>query len=279
MSNRRFAGRPVRASRVGRYGVRSIRARTAARVLMARNRQSFQLARARHILAVQGAGGATEVKAVDQRTGGTVTAFFSTGGSVSSPCGTGNGDTSGYPEEGSGFYNRIGRRIRMKSLHIRGYISPGGGNAAAVSQQMGRIMVLYDRQTNGAAPSIADILTNYDADGTARTTPAALCGLNLNNRDRFVVLRDHQVILPAIGINGATPANTAPGDVRNQDGNLVNMFIPLKGLEMHFKASSATGPITDIATGSLLIVTVSNQDANASPAWSFTWSGRLRFVD
>lgn len=184
------------------------------------------------------------------------------------------------PEEGSSFYNRIGRRIRMKSLHLRGQINPSNTNANAVPQGQARIMVVYDRQSNGALPALSDLILAYSASGA--TTSAVLDGINMNNRDRFLVLMDNQVTLPAIGVNGATPANITmyPDPNANAGGNqgtiMVNRFIKLKGLETHFKAS--TGAIGDIATGALLVFTLSS-DPNASQAYNFNWTSRLKFYD
>jgi len=158
------------------------------------------------------------------------------------------------PLEGASFYNRIGRRIRMKSLHFRCKIMPSNNNATALPQPVIlRQMIIYDRQCNGAFPALADILTAYSNAGTTSSQP--LDGLNMNNRDRFEILLDNQVILPAMGINGASPASTVLNYTSANEKNSgepqgqinMNRFIKLRGLETHFKASA--GAIGDIATG------------------------------
>lgn len=186
------------------------------------------------------------------------------------------------PVEGAAFYQRIGRRIRMKSLHIRGYIIPSNANTAAIEQDLKRIMVIYDRQANGSAPVLADVLTGYASDGS--TNSNASQHLNMNNRDRFVVLMDLQVLTPALGINGASAASTATiaADINANCGTTqgtlnINRYIRLKGLETHFKASA--GSIGDIATGSLLLMTVGLNDTNATSAWQLGVSTRLKFYD
>lgn len=191
--------------------------------------------------------------------------------------------TFNLPVEGASFYNRIGRRIRMKSLHLRATIVLGGLNAAAItSPTPGRVMVVYDRQTNGAVPTAADLIAAYSAAGVVTNGP--LDGLNMNNRDRFIVLMDDQLIFPPIGINGATPASTAltfqaGNDTQGQgpQGQFnINRFIKLRGLETHFKASA--GNIGDIATGSLLLFTIS-ADGAANGAYQLYWTSRLKFLD
>lgn len=221
-----------------------------------------------------------EIKAVDSQGGaGCVFDFLTAGTVYNALAATSAAPTLGNPVEGSSFYNRIGRRIRMKSLQITGTIRPSNGNAAAVPDQFGRLLVIYDRQPNGALPSLADIITNYDEAGTTGSTAHA--GINLNNRSRFVVLRDRRFYLPPLGINGATPAAQQGVTMVPTDDTsfLFREFIKLGGLETQYKASTATGPIGDISTGSLIIATVSTADANATSAWRFTGNVRLRFED
>lgn len=224
------------------------------------------------VLRARRGSGGTELKSVD-----VATATFPLGT-------TANFGVTNVPVEGASFYNRIGRRIRMKSLHINGFITISGGNAAALtSPSYARIMVIYDRQANGANPAIADILTSVTAAGATAST--VLDGINMNNRDRFSVLMDEKVLLPPIGINGATPANTSSlvsmdpnanaGDARQGQMN-VNRFIKLKGLETHYKATA--GAIADISTGALTLVTFGD-DANATAAYNFKWTSRLKFFD
>lgn len=187
------------------------------------------------------------------------------------------------PVEGAGFFQRIGRRIRMKSVHIRGVLELNGNNGAAITNpQAGRIMVVYDRQANGALPALADLIQSVTPAGATSTT--SLDGINMNNRDRFYVLMDDQIVLPPVGINGASSASNVLTFVNPNDtacdgyqGRLnVNRYIKLKGLETHYKASA--GAIGDIATGSLFMFTFSN-DTNANPAYNIIWSARLKFYD
>jgi len=84
--------------------------------------------------------------------------------------------------QGTEFNTRIGRKITMKSIQIRGYAaivdSPASGS-------LNRVMLIYDTQPNGALPAASDVLN-------ANTATSML---NLNNRDRFKVLMDKQFAL------------------------------------------------------------------------------------
>lgn len=191
------------------------------------------------------------------------------------------------PVQGAAFYNRVASRIRMRSLMIRAHIYASGNNLVALLiPTMARIMVVYDRQPNGALPTPADLLTAYGSSGSVTST--VFDNLNMNNKDRFTVLMDNQVLLPVVGVSGAPPTNTAFAAYVDPNQNagvggpqaVVNMnrFIKLKGLETHYKAS--TGAIGDIATGSLLLFFFSDDTNPAvTSAYAVSWSARLKFHD
>ena len=82
---------------------------------------------------------------------------------------------------GSDFTDRVGRKVHLHSWSIRGFLSPVD---SLVDTSNIRMMVVLDLQTNGAAPSITDILKS--------SSPSSQ--LNLNNRDRFRVLMDKMVV-------------------------------------------------------------------------------------
>lgn len=176
------------------------------------------------------------------------------------------------PVEGSGFNNRIGRRIRMKSLQLRGFIYIDNTNAAVRNPGLLRLMFVYDRQPNGAVPSVADLLLTTDPSGATGSTVYA--GVNMNNRDRFFVLRDRTIPIPPLGINGV--ASTTVGTmVYGPPSELkIEEFINLRGLEAHFKAT--TGAVTDIATGSIIMLTHSTY---TDCGYSCSMSTRLKFYD
>lgn len=215
---------------------------------------------------------AAELKSVD--TTAQVYAFNSAGAVAAAPL--------NVPVSGAAFYQRIGNKISMKSLQLRGEILPSGANAAAVSEQTARIIVYYDRQANGAAPTVADVLTSTMSNGSTAST--AIDFININNRDRFAILMDQQVLLAALGINGASAASSATVaiDINNNANGTqgqfnINRFIKLKGLETVFKASA--GNIGDISAGAIGVLTISTGDVNATSAWQLIMSSRLRYYD
>ena len=79
---------------------------------------------------------------------------------------------------GTDYTDRIGRKILMKSVNLIGTIVP---QDTTVSANLSRVMLVYDKQPTGALPVITDILN----------TSNSLSQINLNNRDRFVILANH----------------------------------------------------------------------------------------
>lgn len=183
------------------------------------------------------------------------------------------------PLLGSAFFNRLSNRTRGVSLQLTGYFSPTGTNAAALGINYMRVVVYYDRQANGASPSQAALLTDTTAAGTAAgVVPES--GLNMNNRDRFLILRDRKILMPSLGINGvAIGANGLVTCIDDHGkGSLAYQeFIKLKGLETLYNSTNG-GTVADISAGAFGLL-VFNADASGSPAWNFTLQTRFKFLD
>jgi len=173
---------------------------------------------------------------------------------------------------GSSFFNRIGRKIEMKSIHLKGYLNPVRTNAAA---DYARVMLVYDAQTNGTAPAIADILQDTDQAGTNAT--GVFSSANLNNRDRFKILCDYRIVLPSLTVTAGVVTN--PGFIDPVTAAFdLERFVKLKGLVTQFKADSSPAVIGDIATGGLFLVTFGGTPSG-SEGFQFTGSFRIRYTD
>lgn len=182
------------------------------------------------------------------------------------------------PRLGSAFFNRLSNRTRGVSLQLTGLIIPTYSNAAAIAEDFIRIIIYYDRQPNGANPSIADIVTNTDATGAATTTNYGF--INMNNRDRFMILRDRRVATPQLAINGVsdTPSSLVTDlNVNGGKGFNYQEFIKLKGLESLYNSTNG-GTVGDISAGAFGIL-IFNNDASGSPGWGFKLNVRFKFLD
>lgn len=181
---------------------------------------------------------------------------------------------------GSSFYQRVGRKIEMKSVRIIGYVNL---RVPLIMQTnytayLARVMIVYDRQTNGALPAMSDILQNVDYTGVGLTT--SLSSINLNNRDRFSIIRDQIIYMPFVRSNNATPDPYVDYIVPTADPVTptynIDMYCKLKGLATQYKADSAVPTIGDVATGALYLVTLG---AYATSAWQINTTSRLRYLD
>lgn len=176
-------------------------------------------------------------------------------------------------QEGTGFYNRIGRKITMKSLRLKAQIGITG-NESNLFEYL-RIMIVYDRQPTGSAPAIADILQDVSQAGVASTDSKS--SLNLNNSDRWLVLADIPIEAPYADKDASNWLAQAVFDYKKNEVN-IDRFINLRGLEAHFKSTS--NPITeaDITTGTLYLVTYGSTAAASAP-YQLLASTRMRYFD
>lgn len=171
------------------------------------------------------------------------------------------------PVNGPEIYQRIGRKIYMKSIHIRGHIF----NSSTAQQDVARVLLIYDSQSNAGVPVLANILQ----DSNAAAASTGLSHLNLVNRQRFKVLKDYQVTLPSV-TNTANVLSNGPVLMDPIENTFnINWFVKLRGLETIFNATNG-GTSADISSGNILLVTVS---ASAGSTWNLAYSSRLRYYD
>jgi len=156
---------------------------------------------------------------------------------------------------GTDYTNRIGRKLVMKSIYFKGVIAPSGVTNPGGDHL--RTILLYDKQTNGAAPTPADILTVVDP-----TSP-----MNLNNRDRFIVLKDWNH-----GIEAATyTAGVLSGGSPRQKPIKV-----YKSCNYEVIFNNTTNAVTSIQTGGVFLLTL---DSTGTGVETLTYFCRIRFDD
>lgn len=180
------------------------------------------------------------------------------------------------PAVGAAFFNRIGRKIRMKSLFIEIGIGP---SATAAADDNWRFLIVYDRQSDNLMPAITDVLADVSYAGTTTTT--TFSHLNMANKDRFLILMDERRMLPAVGNSAGTPyyasgapCNTAP------DTYMFKRYIKLKGLETRYSVDAGTPAYSDITTGALWFFCFGNNKGNAAAVgYNYVFNARLKFVE
>lgn len=169
------------------------------------------------------------------------------------------------PQLGSDFNNRIGRKITMKSIYLRlmvGVKEAFGMTAVnTVAPGMCRLILFADYQPNGSVPAVTDLLVGI----------SALAQLNLNNRDRFKVLRDITYSFDAFQLlaSDASPAwcKTITCDEVYKKINVECIFNGTNG-----------GTVADINSGALYTLFIST-NALSGTHYQYSMSSRVRYVD
>lgn len=193
----------------------------------------------------------------------------STLGFINPPTGTSfSNSVNASVIQGTEVYNRIGRKIYMKSIQIKGYVV----SAATGVADIGRIFLIYDSQPNGTVPLIGDVFNNCNAAATTN----GLSMVNINNRARFTILRDQEVYLPAVTNTAGVLTNGPSFPETAQKQYEIDWFVPLKGRETIYNGGN-TGSGADIVSGSLFVGVTSLVSVVAS--WNFVFTQRLRFYD
>lgn len=176
-------------------------------------------------------------------------------------------------QEGTSFYNRVGRKIEMKSIRLRATYDTNGGDGDGTSTTW-RIMVIYDRQPNGAFPASTDLLLSYDNAGV--TSQTTFSDLNMNNIDRFQILADIMGTAP----DDATTAlyNNVAAVIPSEREGVIDRYIKLNGAITQYKSTSNPAQIGDISTGALYLYILGDDDPATAP-FALNWQARLRFWD
>jgi len=158
--------------------------------------------------------------------------------------------------QGAGNGQVIGQRARMTSFQIRGMYANSPTALTASTGLYGaaesfRVVVVYDKQCNGAAATWSAVFN--------QNSPWAM--RSLDTRDRFVTLYDSGVQT----ISAAGPNSWVLDEFRKIS------------LEMT-KTTTNNGNITDIITGSMYCMVISN-NFNANNASTFAAVLRVNYED
>lgn len=180
---------------------------------------------------------------------------------------------------GAQSYQRIGRRVCLRSVLLRLNIRYSGNNNSFGGDLI-RVFLVYDRQSNGAAPGLADVLQGQTNVGG--NLVSSMSSLNINNTRRFLILRDwmcykNQVIAypdpAAVGASLLAQSSAADSVCETTQKWLIGKKV--RNLVVQFN-QNVNGDVTDIETGSLFLVVVGR---NPSFNWSVDYSTRVRFCD
>lgn len=174
------------------------------------------------------------------------------------------------PVTGADMNARIGRKIQIRSVYLKGYVASEAANGATLASpinvgvQLARLIVFVDYQPNGAVPVVGDLLNSA----------AVAAHLNLNNRDRFKVLIDKQFTIDPLIYN--TTATQAVCSATNQI-RAVKKYKKCN-IETIFNAVNG-GTIADITSGALFMFWIGAQAAGANTDCQAQIGVRVRYTD
>lgn len=168
--------------------------------------------------------------------------------------------------EGTGQSERLGRKCTVTQAFVRGTITLAAATAAARNSAKCRVVLVWDKQCNGAAVA--------NAFGANTGAPFEIDDINsfrnLENSSRFTILYDKTHTLVADGAASTAGAYTFGAVDRNFQISLPKLNIPLE-------FSGATGGIAEIRSNNLVMMAIS--DATTAADVSIKYISRLRYKD
>lgn len=181
---------------------------------------------------------------------------------------------------------RIGNVMKMKTLHLKAWITVAGNPTVPVLPTIIRFAVVYDAQPNNQnLPATLDqVFQAYTSSGVQETS--VFSGVNITNRARFTILRDYMRATPRIDYqdDNTTPkhvldvssagAKGDSGSCKSGQTMLIEDFIQIN-MPAIYKTNPA-GTYSDMSTGALLLyVYCGSQTGN----WILTSGSRLTFKE
>lgn len=160
--------------------------------------------------------------------------------------------------EGNGESQRVGRKVTIKSVHIKGVMTLIQATDAANTTDKVFGMLVQDTQTNGAAFTALDLID----------TDTVVSFRNLANSQRFKILAKKVWTFRA---GGAAPSGAA--FVFSQDQKDVNVNKKCN-IVMEYDNSATTGVITSVRSNNLYWVTQSSGGFTNS-----VLTARIRYSD
>lgn len=193
--------------------------------------------------------------------------FFDTDHTVStvSETGTITDNTLNAMNAGTGESQRVGRVIFVKGIYVKGSIRLGSNSVLADSSNRCRIIMYIDKQANGAAATVGNIL---DATGAAVSIDSFR---NLENSSRFTILSD-KIVHIAASI-GSTGAAVSVGEVLKTFRINKTFKNPMK-IEFNAVGGGTVADVTSNNIGMLMITA----EASAT-AIQTLYRARLRYTD
>ncbi len=161
--------------------------------------------------------------------------------------------------QGTDEQQRVGRKILVRKIHFKGVLTLVNSTAITNTSNVCKVMVVQDKQTNGAQLATAQLLE----------TDVIASFNNLTNRSRFRVLRTEYYTFSQPG-GVATAAAFALGEVSHWVDINLDCKIPIE-----YDDSATTGAITTVRSSSLWVIF----QTSTSETVSVGGQARIRYLD
>jgi hypothetical protein len=175
-------------------------------------------------------------------------------------------------QQGAGSWNRVGRKVNLRSIRIRGEITHTQTTASGNTfGQTVRCVVVWDKQpSSGTIPQWQDMFGFTAQDGTEGTSMYA--PIRYDNMDRFSILRD-VTYDPQPGAKSGNP------DIVYYY-NTIDEYIRLGDRECVFSGQSNPMTIADISTGAIYFcIRAKNNNISSTYSSVTNMTARLRYTD
>ncbi len=158
---------------------------------------------------------------------------------------------------GTGESNRIGRKIQLKGIYMRGSIQLNNQTVPGSTADRVRVILYWDKQTNKAAAAVTDLLKTANVDSFR----------NLNNSGRFMFLHDKTYALSSQSGGPLSTTTTNYGEKR------VNLTVS-KNVSITIEFVADTPSVADLASNNIGVMCIS-QDGLVT----IGYTARIRYTD
>lgn len=175
-------------------------------------------------------------------------------------------------QTGTGSWNRIGRKVTLKSVRIKGFAEGFIFQTATndFNGNMMRVVLVWDKQPSGAAiPAYDDIFSETNQSGVESTVVWSQTAYD--TLDRFRVIKDMTIPFEMENTVSATNATRIVVPI--------DEYIKLPDLESNYSGQSTPMTIADINSGALYLYARSLFNVAADSTTALYVNCRVRYTD
>jgi len=179
-------------------------------------------------------------------------------------------------QQGSGSWNRVGRKTALKSLRLQGIIAATAtpdSVTGEITDNNVRMVVVWDKQPSGGAIPTFDAIFGITAQDGTESCPTIYVPPRYDNMERFRILRDCVVELDPEAVNAAGTTRIITKISH------IDEYLKLPLLESNYSGQSSPMTIADISTGALYIYFRAQQNAAGLNQASVALNARIRYTD